>query len=347
MAIWESKVHFLFQNVYLDDLHRTRRLQFSGAFRLMLHWWRTRVFVSPCRLSKKPGDNKAKKSKQVSQKYTASRLHEKGVLISIDDLQPNQWVSPPAGHQPSPSSYQTCSCLSCCQSQLTVSRFESWPPVLSSFHLLSLRRFKNVIFEISPAEAVGVFDVKAKLMGVHLETLQIEYQVLSLSLGTTSRHVSWDVVIPHNSSVVWLLLFFPLLRICSSCSMKAWRWWRSSTGPPSMSTCLFSCSTRSFMGNRWTKRMEKETDTELKWLDPLYRVAASAAPVAHTHAHIQTHTHTTTAFLLCAYAVLFALFVCTIWVTVSAFFFFFLKHSVVWQPAGVLCRFISPSLWCS
>lgn len=44
------------------------------------------------RLSKKPGDNKAKKSKQVSQKYTASRLHEKGVLIAIEDLQPNQSV---------------------------------------------------------------------------------------------------------------------------------------------------------------------------------------------------------------------------------------------------------------
>uniref|UniRef100_A0A672HRH8 IQ motif containing GTPase activating protein 1 n=1 Tax=Salarias fasciatus TaxID=181472 RepID=A0A672HRH8_SALFA len=79
-------------------------------------------------LSKKPGDNKAKKSKQVSQKYTASRLHEKGVLISIDDLQPNQ--------------------------------------------------FKNVIFEISPSESVGVFDVKAKFMGVHLETVPLEYQDL-------------------------------------------------------------------------------------------------------------------------------------------------------------------------
>lgn len=52
----------------------------------------TLVFLSLHRLSKKPGDNKAKKSKQVSQKYTAARLHEKGVLISIDDLQPNQWV---------------------------------------------------------------------------------------------------------------------------------------------------------------------------------------------------------------------------------------------------------------
>lgn len=57
----------------------------------ILYW--TRVVVSPLRLSKKPGDNKTKKSKQVSQKYTASRLHEKGVLIAIEDLQPNQWVS--------------------------------------------------------------------------------------------------------------------------------------------------------------------------------------------------------------------------------------------------------------
>ena len=38
-------------------------------------------------------------------------------------------------------------------------------------------RFKNVIFEISPSEAVGVFDVKAKFMGVLLETLMLEYQV--------------------------------------------------------------------------------------------------------------------------------------------------------------------------
>ncbi|MEQ2222246.1 Ras GTPase-activating-like protein iqgap1 [Ilyodon furcidens] len=84
--------------------------------------------ASKGKLSKKPGDSKAKKSKQVSQKYTAARLHEKGVLISIDDLQPNQ--------------------------------------------------YKNAIFEISPSETVGVFDVKAKFMGVHLETLPLEYQDL-------------------------------------------------------------------------------------------------------------------------------------------------------------------------
>uniref|UniRef100_A0A3B3UAJ4 IQ motif containing GTPase activating protein 1 n=2 Tax=Poecilia TaxID=8080 RepID=A0A3B3UAJ4_9TELE len=46
--------------------------------------------ASKGKLSRKPGDNKAKKSKQVAQKYTAARLKEKGVLISIDDLQPNQ-----------------------------------------------------------------------------------------------------------------------------------------------------------------------------------------------------------------------------------------------------------------
>ncbi|XP_076853541.1 ras GTPase-activating-like protein IQGAP1 [Brachyhypopomus gauderio] len=84
--------------------------------------------ASKGKVSKKPGDHKAKKSKQVSQKYTAARLHEKGVLIGIDDLQANQ--------------------------------------------------YKNVIFEISPSEAVGVFDIKAKLMGVHLETLMLEYQDL-------------------------------------------------------------------------------------------------------------------------------------------------------------------------
>lgn len=45
------------------------------------------------------------------------------------------------------------------------------------FAFLLYLRFKNVIFEISPSEVVGVFDVKAKLMGVHLETVMLEYQV--------------------------------------------------------------------------------------------------------------------------------------------------------------------------
>ena len=48
------------------------------------------------------------------------------------------------------------------------------------FPVYFYHRFKNAIFEISPAETVGVFEVKAKFMGVHLETLQLEYQVLYL-----------------------------------------------------------------------------------------------------------------------------------------------------------------------
>ncbi|KAK1158164.1 ras GTPase-activating-like protein IQGAP1 [Acipenser oxyrinchus oxyrinchus] len=82
--------------------------------------------ASKGKVSKKPGQ--VKKSKQVSQKYTAARLHEKGVLMEIEDLQTSQ--------------------------------------------------FKNVIFEISPAEEVGDFEVKAKFMGVQIETLMLHYQDL-------------------------------------------------------------------------------------------------------------------------------------------------------------------------
>lgn len=38
-------------------------------------------------------------------------------------------------------------------------------------------RFKNVIFEISPTEEVGDFEVKAKFMGVQMETFMLHYQV--------------------------------------------------------------------------------------------------------------------------------------------------------------------------
>ncbi|XP_069481247.1 ras GTPase-activating-like protein IQGAP1 isoform X2 [Ambystoma mexicanum] len=84
--------------------------------------------TSKGKVSKKPGEMKGKKSKKISLKYTAARLHEKGVLLEIEDLQVNQ--------------------------------------------------FKNVIFEISPSEEVGDFEVKAKFMGVQIETLMLHYQDL-------------------------------------------------------------------------------------------------------------------------------------------------------------------------
>uniref|UniRef100_A0A670KMJ3 IQ motif containing GTPase activating protein 1 n=1 Tax=Podarcis muralis TaxID=64176 RepID=A0A670KMJ3_PODMU len=74
-------------------------------------------------------DNLASKgNKKISLKYTAARLHEKGVLLEIEDLQASQ--------------------------------------------------FKNVIFEISPTEEVGDFEVKAKFMGVQMETFILHYQDL-------------------------------------------------------------------------------------------------------------------------------------------------------------------------
>ncbi|XP_001364413.1 ras GTPase-activating-like protein IQGAP1 isoform X1 [Monodelphis domestica] len=84
--------------------------------------------ASKGKVSKKPREMKGKKSKKISLKYTAARLHEKGVLLEIEDLQVNQ--------------------------------------------------FKNVIFEISPTEEVGDFEVKAKFMGVQMETFMLHYQDL-------------------------------------------------------------------------------------------------------------------------------------------------------------------------
>ncbi|XP_050834522.1 ras GTPase-activating-like protein IQGAP1 isoform X2 [Serinus canaria] len=83
--------------------------------------------ASKGKVSKKPREMKGKNSKKISLKYTAARLHEKGVLLEIEDLQGNQ--------------------------------------------------FKNVIFEISPTEEVGDFEVKAKFMGVQMETFMLHYQV--------------------------------------------------------------------------------------------------------------------------------------------------------------------------
>ncbi|KAH0628012.1 hypothetical protein JD844_008660 [Phrynosoma platyrhinos] len=73
-------------------------------------------------------EEKGNKMKNISLKYTAARLHEKGVILGIDELQPNQ--------------------------------------------------FKNVMFEITPGEEVGDFDIKAKFLGVEMEKVQLHFQDL-------------------------------------------------------------------------------------------------------------------------------------------------------------------------
>ncbi|XP_068104939.1 ras GTPase-activating-like protein IQGAP2 isoform X2 [Hyperolius riggenbachi] len=70
----------------------------------------------------------SKKMKHSTLKYTAARLHEKGVILEIEGLQTNQ--------------------------------------------------FKNVLFDITPADEVGDFEVKAKFLGVEMEKVQLHFQDL-------------------------------------------------------------------------------------------------------------------------------------------------------------------------
>uniref|UniRef100_A0AAQ4QNH2 IQ motif containing GTPase activating protein 2 n=1 Tax=Gasterosteus aculeatus aculeatus TaxID=481459 RepID=A0AAQ4QNH2_GASAC len=85
------------------------------------------TYIKTCldNLNRKSG---SKKWKPQSLKYTAARLHEKGVILEIEGLQTNQ--------------------------------------------------FKNVMFDISPTEDVGDFEVKAKFMGVEMEKVQLHFQDL-------------------------------------------------------------------------------------------------------------------------------------------------------------------------
>ncbi|MEQ2282850.1 Ras GTPase-activating-like protein iqgap1 [Ameca splendens] len=80
------------------------------------------------KMDSKGEEKGSKKWKPQSLKYTAARLHEKGVILEIEGLQTNQ--------------------------------------------------FKNVMFDISPTEEVGDFEVKAKFMGVEMEKVQLHFQDL-------------------------------------------------------------------------------------------------------------------------------------------------------------------------
>ncbi|XP_032070317.1 ras GTPase-activating-like protein IQGAP2 isoform X1 [Thamnophis elegans] len=80
------------------------------------------------KLNGKQEEKSGNKLKNISLKYTAARLYEKGVILEIDELQPNQ--------------------------------------------------FKNVMFEITPGEEVGDFDIKAKFLGVEMEKVHLHFQDL-------------------------------------------------------------------------------------------------------------------------------------------------------------------------
>uniref|UniRef100_A0A8C5EZ17 IQ motif containing GTPase activating protein 2 n=1 Tax=Gopherus evgoodei TaxID=1825980 RepID=A0A8C5EZ17_9SAUR len=80
------------------------------------------------KLDGKVEEKGSKKLKHTSLKYTAARLHEKGVILEIEDLQTNQ--------------------------------------------------FKNVMFDITPGEEMGDFEIKAKFLGVQMEKVELHFQDL-------------------------------------------------------------------------------------------------------------------------------------------------------------------------
>uniref|UniRef100_A0A6Q2Y2Z1 IQ motif containing GTPase activating protein 2 n=1 Tax=Esox lucius TaxID=8010 RepID=A0A6Q2Y2Z1_ESOLU len=88
------------------------------------YYWNARRSIKLDKVEQKAN----KKGKHQSLKYTAARLHEKGVILEIEGLQTNQ--------------------------------------------------FKNVMFDISPSQEVGDFEVKAKFMGVEMEKVQLHFQDL-------------------------------------------------------------------------------------------------------------------------------------------------------------------------
>lgn len=58
--------------------------------------------------------------------------------------------------------------------------------------MLCFHRFKNVIFEIAPTEEVGDFEVKAKFMGVQMETFMLHYQVGVHQVGLEALRLGWS-----------------------------------------------------------------------------------------------------------------------------------------------------------
>lgn len=71
------------------------------------------------------------------------------------------------------------------------------------FLISQIYRFKNVIFEISPTEEVGDFEVKAKFMGVQMETFMLHYQVRTILFNNDilSAWTVWKAVSKTDDQV--------------------------------------------------------------------------------------------------------------------------------------------------
>lgn len=91
-------------------------------------------------------------------------------------------------------------------------------------------RLKNVMFDICPCEEVGDFEIKAKLMGVEMEKVQLHFQVSFQVHRAWHKFFSYACriilfcigvsmnTIPNNKCFSCLVFF--IIRTCCSFSMR-------------------------------------------------------------------------------------------------------------------------------
>lgn len=78
-------------------------------------------------------------------KYSAQRLHEKGVVLEIEGLPKHQYV--------------------------TITRY-----ILITWLLVNNFRFRNAVIEITAVDA-GVFEVTGRVLGVAMDKVELVFQV--------------------------------------------------------------------------------------------------------------------------------------------------------------------------
>lgn len=88
---------------------------------------------------------------------------------------------------------------------------------VSSFSSL---RFKNVMFDISPTEEVGDFEVKAKFMGVEMEKVQLHFQV-NISQKCWEFH---ERPTSQSSVSLWQMVV-SCFCLCGSWQEVSWKIW--------------------------------------------------------------------------------------------------------------------------
>ena len=101
--------------------------------------------------------------KKQSVKYTAQKLHEKGVILEIEGLPSHQYVLEHIIH--------------------------------SLLLFIVITRFKNAVFEIMSTD-VGTFEVTGKFFGVSMEKVELVFQVCGPP-STAKLCSQYIIIIPY------------------------------------------------------------------------------------------------------------------------------------------------------